>query len=141
MKTLDNPAKSGSISLSEVVQRTVQSSKTLSTRLSPEEMEEVEEAAKRVGRTRADWMREVLLREARKQAAPPFEILLEEMIATQDVLFNYLIQSARFGAENTQLPPEAVLEMIQLANGKKTQNASQMIEERQAKSVARKVVR
>jgi len=141
MNTLENPTENGPISLPEVVQRTVLSSKTLSTRLSAEEMEEVEDAAKREGRTRAEWMREVLLRAARQQAAPPFELLLEELVATQDVLFNSLIESARCSATNSSMHPEAVLEMIKLANRQKRQNALQMVEERRVQSVVGKAAR
>jgi hypothetical protein len=138
---LDSRAKSSAISLPEVVQRTVLSSKTVSTRLTPEEMDEVEQAAKRDGVLRAEWMREVLLRAARKQADPPLELLLEEMIATQDVLFNYLVESARSSAANGQINPDTVLEMIQIADRKKAKNASRMIQDRQTQSVARKAVR
>jgi hypothetical protein len=141
MNTLENPTENGPISLPEVVQRTVLSSKTLSTRLSAEEMEEVEDAAKREGRTRAEWMREVLLRAARQQAAPPFELLLEELVATQDVLFNSLIESARCSAANGSMHPEAVLEMIKLANRQKRQNALQMVEERRVQSATGKAAR
>lgn len=141
MNKLDSRAKSSAISLPEVVQRTVLSSKTVSTRLTPEEMDEVEQAAKRDGVLRAEWMREVLLRAARKQADPPLELLLEEMIATQDVLFNYLVESARSSAANGQINPDTVLEMIQIADRKKAKNASRMIQDRQTQSVARKAVR
>jgi hypothetical protein len=68
-------------------------------------------------------------------------LLLEEMIATQDVLFNYLVESARSSAANGQINPDTVLEMIQIADRKKAKNASRMIQDRQTQSVARKAVR
>lgn len=131
-------SKSGAMSLPEVVKRTVQNSKTLSTRLSPEEMEEVEQAAQRDGSTRSEWMREVLLREARKFAEPPFELLFEEVIATQNLLTNYLVASAQMGAENKQLSRNDVLKMIQFANGQKRQDARRMVQEWHAKDAAEK---
>ena len=129
-------SKSGAMSLPEVVARTVLSSKTLSTRLSPEELEEVEQAAQRDGSTRSEWMRAVLLREARKFAEPPFELLFEEVIATQNLLTNYLVASAQVAAENKQLSREDVLQMIQFSNGQKKQDARRMVEEWHARSAA-----
>lgn len=128
--------KNGAMSLPEVVARTVLSSKTLSTRLSPEELEEVEQAAQRDGSTRSEWMRAVLLREARKFAEPPFELLFEEVIATQNLLTNYLVASAQVAAENKQLSREDVLQMIQFSNGQKKQDAQRMVEEWHARSAA-----
>ena len=133
--------KNGAMSLPEVVARTVLSSKTLSTRLSPEELEEVEQAAQRDGSTRSEWMRAVLLREARKFAEPPFELLFEEVIATQNLLTNYLVASAQMGAENKQLSRNDVLQMIQFANGQKRQDAQRMVEEWHAKDTAGKGAR
>jgi uncharacterized protein (DUF1778 family) len=133
--------KNGAMSLPEVVAHTVLSSKTLSTRLSPEEMEEVEQAAQRDGSTRSEWMREVLLREARKFAEPPFELLFEEVIATQNLLTNYLMASAQMGAENKQLSRNDVLQMIQFSNGQKRQDARRMVEEWHGKSTAGKGAR
>jgi uncharacterized protein (DUF1778 family) len=134
-------SKSGAMSLPEVVARTVLSSKTLSTRLSPEELEEVEQAAQRDGSTRSEWMRAVLLREARKFAEPPFELLFEEVIATQNLLTNYLVASAQVAAENKQLSRNDVLQMIQFSNGQKKQDAQRMAQEWHAKSAAGKAAR
>ena len=129
--------KSGATSLPEIVARTVMSSKTLSTRLSPEEMEEVERAALREGITRSEWMRAVLLREARKFAEPPFELLFEEIIATQNLLTNYLLAHAQMAAEDKQLSRKDVLQMIQFSNGQKKQDAQRMVEEWRAKNAPR----
>jgi len=129
--------KNGAMGLPEVVARTVLSSKTLSTRLSPEEMEEVEQAAQREGSTRSEWMRAVLLREARKFAEPPFELLFEEVIATQNLLTNYLVASAQVAAENKQISRNDVLQMIQFSNGQKKQDAQRMVKEWHARSAAK----
>ena len=129
--------KSGATSLPEIVARTVMSSKTLSTRLSPQEMEEVERAALREGITRSEWMRAVLLREARKFAEPPFELLFEEIIATQNLLTNYLLAHAQMAAEDKQLSRKDVLQMIQFSNGQKKQDAQRMVEEWRAKNASR----
>jgi uncharacterized protein (DUF1778 family) len=58
-------------------------SKTISTRLSAEEVEEVEAAAQRAGQSLAQWLRETVLREARQRSADPTELLLSEVAATR----------------------------------------------------------
>ena len=133
--------KIGAMSLPEVVAHTMLSSKTLSTRLSPEELEEVEQAAQREGSTRSEWMRAVLLREARKFAEPPFELLFEEVIATQNLLTNYLVASAQMAAENKQLSRKDVLQMSQFSNGQKKQDAQRMVEEWHARNASGKGAR
>jgi hypothetical protein len=50
--------------------------KTVATRLSPEELQEVENAAERDGKSLAEWLRELALRSARERAADPIELLL-----------------------------------------------------------------
>src|SRR5260370_23904835 len=62
--------------------------KTVATRLSPEELQEVENAAERDGKSLAEWLRELALRSARKRAADPIELLLAELMATRYALLN-----------------------------------------------------
>ena len=62
--------------------------KTVATRLSPEELQEVENAAERDGKSLAEWLRELALRSARERAADPIELLLAELMATRYALLN-----------------------------------------------------
>ena len=57
--------------------------KTVGTRLSVAELEEVEAAAKRAGKSLAEWLRENALREARQRPGDPNELLLSELAATR----------------------------------------------------------
>jgi hypothetical protein len=63
--------------------RTILRAKTVATRLSIEELEEVESAAKRDGKTLAEWLRATVLREARQRPADPVELILAELSATR----------------------------------------------------------
>jgi len=58
-----------------------QRAKTVATRLSPEELQEVEAAAERDGKSLAEWLREVALRSARERPADPIELLWAELMA------------------------------------------------------------
>ena len=66
--------------------RTILRAKTVATRLSIEELEEVESAAKRDGKTLAEWLRATVLREARQRPADPVELILAELSATRYML-------------------------------------------------------
>jgi len=116
--------KNGAMSLPEVVARTVLSSKTLSTRLSPEELEEVEQAAQRDGSTRSEWMRAVLLREARKFRRAALRAALRRGDCDPNLLTNYLVASAQVATENKQLSRNDVLQMIQFSNGRRSRMRS-----------------
>src|ERR1035437_4393289 len=63
--------------------RTVPRPRTAATRLSVEELEEVESAAKRSGKSQAEWIRDTVLREARQRPDGPFEQILAEISASR----------------------------------------------------------
>jgi hypothetical protein len=64
--------------------RTVPRPKTAATRLSVEELEEVESAAKRDGKSQAEWIRDTVLREARQRSAS-VELVLAELSANRAI--------------------------------------------------------
>jgi hypothetical protein len=117
------------MSLPEVVQRTVQSSKTVATRLAPEEVVEVEAAAKRAGKSLAEWLRETVLREARTRPADPVELLLGEVLATRYLVLNCLHATAQAAVEGRTLLPEAVLKIRDVVDSQKAQKARKLFEE------------
>ena len=82
--------------------RTILRAKTVATRLSPEELEEVESAAKRDGKTLAEWLRATVLREARQRPADPVELILAELSATRSMLLNCFLSTAQAGVEGRQ---------------------------------------
>ena len=49
--------------------------KTIATRLTPEELREIEAAAEGEGKTVAEWLRDLALRSVRQRPADPIELL------------------------------------------------------------------
>jgi hypothetical protein len=109
--------------------RTILRAKTVATRLSIEELEEVETAAKRDGKTLAEWLRATVLREARQRPADPVELILAELSATRSMLLNCFLLTAQAGAEGKQLLPETVLKIRDKADALKLQIARKMLQD------------
>ena len=103
--------------------------KTAATRLSLEELEEVESAAKRDGKSLAEWLRATVLREARQRPADPVELILAELSATRSMLLNFFLLTAQAGAEGKQLLPETVLKIRDKADALKLQIARKMLQD------------
>ena len=109
--------------------RTILRAKTVATRLSIEELEEVESAVKRDGKTLAEWLRDTVLREARQRPADPVELILAELSATRSMLLNCFLLTAQAGAEGKQLLPETVLKIRDKADALKLQIARKMLQD------------
>ena len=109
--------------------RTILRAKTVATRLSIEELEEVESAVKRDGKTLAEWLRATVLREARQRPADPVELILAELSATRSMLLNCFLLTAQAGAEGKQLLPETVLKIRDKADALKLQIARKMLQD------------
>ena len=103
--------------------------KTVATRLSPEELQEVENAAERAGKSLAEWLRELALRSARERAADPIELLLGDLMATRYALLNLLNATALAGAEGKQLLPDSVLNIRDQADAQKRQKARKLMQD------------
>jgi hypothetical protein len=103
--------------------------KTVATRLSPEELQEVEAAAERDGKSLAEWLRELALRSARERAADPIELLLAELMATRYALLNLFHATALAGAEGKQLLPDSVLKIRDQADAQKRQKARKLLQD------------
>ena len=106
-----------------------QRAKTVATRLSPEELQEVEAAAERDGKSLAEWLRELALRSARERRADPIELLLAELIATRYALLNLFHATALAGAEGKQLLPDSVLKIRDQADAQKRQKARKLLQD------------
>ena len=109
--------------------RAILRAKTVATRLSIEELEEVELAAKRDGKTLAEWLRATVLREARQRPADPVELILAELSATRSMLLNCFLLTAQASAEGKQLLPETVLKIRDKADALKLQIARKMLQD------------
>jgi hypothetical protein len=83
--------------------RTVPRPKTAATRLSVEELEEVESAAKRDGKSQAEWIRDTVLREARQRSAASVELVLAELSANRTIPDQIAQQVSRTTQEVSRL--------------------------------------
>jgi uncharacterized protein (DUF1778 family) len=109
--------------------RTILRAKTVATRLSTEELEEVESAAKRSGKSLAEWLRDTALVEARQRPADPVEVVLAEVCATRFMLANLFHATAQAASEGKQLLPETVLKIRETADAQKATKAHKLLHE------------
>ena len=103
--------------------------KTVATRLTPEELQDVEGAAERDGKSLAEWLRELALRSARQRPADPIELVLAELMATRFVLLNLFHATALAGMEGKQLLPDSVLKIRDQADAQKLAKARKVLQE------------
>jgi len=101
--------------------------KTIATRLTAEELAEVEAAAEGAGKTVAEWLRDLALRSARQRPADPIELLLAEQMATRYVLLNLFHATAQANAEGKQLLPDSVLKIRDQGDAQKLQKARKLL--------------
>jgi len=109
--------------------RTVLRAKTVATRLTPEELADVEAAAERDGKTVSEWLREIALRTARQRPADSIELLLAEQMAARYALLNLFHATALANSEGKQLSPEAVLKIRDQADAQKLAKARKTLQE------------
>ena len=102
-------------------------SKTISMRLTPDEVAEVESAAQRAGKQPSEWLRETALSAARERPSDPIELLLAEVWATRNALLNLFHTGAQATAEGKPLLPESVLKIRDRADRNKLEQARQML--------------
>jgi hypothetical protein len=88
--------------LPEAGARTNSRDKSAGTRLSIEELEEVESAAKRSGKSQAEWIRDTVLREARQRSAS-VELVLAELSANRAIPDQIAQQVSRTTQEVSRL--------------------------------------
>ena len=123
-QTMTEPAKrSSSIDESRPGFRT----KTISMRLTPDEVAEVESAAERAGKQTSEWLRETALGAARKRPADPMELLLAEVWAMRHSLLSLFYAGAQATIEARPLLPESVLKIRDGADARKLEQARRML--------------
>jgi hypothetical protein len=103
--------------------------KTAATRLTPEELGELEAAAESAGKVISEWLRETALRAARQRPADPSELVLAELWAVRYALLNLFHAAAKAAAENRQLSPDSVLKIRDQADARKLHQARKLLEE------------
>jgi DNA-binding GntR family transcriptional regulator len=101
--------------------------KTIATRITPEELAEVEAAAERDGKSLAEWLRELVLNSARQRPTDPVELLLSEVAATRYMLLNLFHATAQANAEGKHLLPDSVLKIRDQAAARKLESARKLM--------------
>jgi hypothetical protein len=99
--------------------------KTAATRLTPEELGEIEAA----GQAISEWLRGTALRAARQRSADPSELVLAEIWAVRYALLNLFHAAAEAAAEGRQLLPASVLTIRDQADARKLHQARKLLEE------------
>jgi len=101
--------------------------KTIATRITPEELRDVEAAAEREGKTLAVWLRELALKASRESPADPTELVLSEIMALRYSLLNLFHASATAQAEGKYLLPESVVKIRDKAESRKLDDARKLL--------------
>lgn len=101
--------------------------KTISMRLTPAEVAELESAAEHAGKQFSEWLRETALTAARERPSDPIELLLAEVWAVRHTLLSLFHAGSQATAEGKPLLPESVLKIRDSADRKKLEQARQML--------------
>jgi len=114
--------------------------KTAATRLTPEELGELEAAAESAGQALSEWLRGTALCAARQRPADPAELVLAEVWAVRYTLLNLFHAVAQAASEGRQLVPDSVLTIRDQADARKLQQARKLLDDffaREGKEKAR----
>ncbi len=103
--------------------------KTAATRLTPDELGELESAAESAGQALSEWLRGTALCAARQRPADPTELVLAEVWAVRYALLNLFHAAAEAAAEGRQLAPDSVLKIRDQADARKLPQARKLLEE------------
>ena len=108
--------------------RTVPRDKVQAARFSPQELKEVEAAAKREGKSPSTWLRDVALQAARP-APDTAELVLAEVAATRYMLANFFLATAKATEEGKPLTPKTVLQIREVADARKHETAKKLLQD------------
>ncbi len=101
--------------------------KTAATRLTPEELSEIETAAEGAGQSPSEWLRATALHAARKRPADPAELVLAEIWALRYALLNLFHAGAQAASEGRQMLPDSILKIRDEADTRKLQQARKLL--------------
>jgi hypothetical protein len=114
--------------------------KTAATRLTPDELAEIEAAAEGAGQVLSEWLRGTALCAARQRPAEPAELVLAEIWAVRYTLLNLFHAAAEAAAEGRQLALDSVLKIRDQADARKLQQGRKLLDDffaREAKQKGR----
>ncbi len=102
--------------------------KTAATRLTPEELGEIEAAAESAGQALSEWLRGTALCAARRPADPA-KLVLAEVWALRYALLNLFHAASQAASEGRQLSPDSVLKIRDQADARKLQQARKLLDD------------
>jgi len=103
--------------------------KTAATRLTPEELGELEAAAESEGQALSEWLRGTALCAARQRRADLAELVLAEVWAVRYALLNLFHAASQAASEGSQLSPDSVLTIRDQADARKIQQARKLLDD------------
>jgi hypothetical protein len=103
--------------------------KTAATRLTSEELGEIEAAAESAGQVLSEWLRETALHAARRRPADPAELVLAEVWAVRYTLLNLFHAASQSASEGRQLSPDSVLKIRDQSDARKLHQGRKLLEE------------
>jgi mobilization protein NikA len=103
--------------------------KTAATRLTPEELGELEAAAESAGQALSEWLRGTALSAARQRPVDPAELVLAEVWAVRYTLLNLFHAASQAASEGRQLSPDSVLTIRDQADARKIQQARKLLDD------------
>ena len=103
--------------------------KTAATRLTPEELSDIEIAAESAGQALSEWLRATALQAARKRPADPAELVLAEVWALRYALLNLFHAGAQAASEGRQVSSESILRIRDEADARKLQQAHKLLDD------------
>lgn len=127
MSPLVNDSPTASSALESAQEKPGFRTKTIATRITPEELREIEAAAGKSGKTLAVWLRELALNAARQRSADPTELMLAEVSALRYMLLNLFHASATAQTEGKYLLPESVVKIRDKAEARKLADARKLL--------------
>ena len=101
--------------------------KIAATRLTPEELCEIETAAEGAGQALSEWLRTTALQAARKRPADPAELVLAEVWAMRYALLNLFHSGAHAASEGRPISSESILKIRDEADARKLQQARKLL--------------
>ena len=101
--------------------------KTAATRLTPDELSEIETAAEGAGQALSEWLRATALRAARQRPADPVELLLAEVWALRYALLNLFHSGVQAASEGRQMLPDSILKIRDESDARKLQQARKLL--------------
>jgi len=102
--------------------------KTAATRLTTEELSEIETAAESAGQSPSEWLRATALHAARQRPADPAELVLAEVWALRYALLNLFHAGAQAASEGRQMLPDSILKIRDEADARKFQQARKLLD-------------